>query len=108
MPPVQTIDVSRLIDERKINGFNILILVLCFFATLFDVYDITAAAFAGPSLIKAWGLTNMAAFGPVLSASLFGIFFGSALIGYVGDRWGRRIAIMGALSIVGVFTLSAM
>jgi AAHS family 4-hydroxybenzoate transporter-like MFS transporter len=108
MPPVQTIDVSRLIDERKINGFNILILVLCFFATLFDGYDITAAAFAGPSLIKAWGLTNMAAFGPVLSASLFGIFFGSALIGYVGDRWGRRIAIMGALSIVGVFTLSAM
>jgi AAHS family 4-hydroxybenzoate transporter-like MFS transporter len=108
MAQIQTIDVSRLIDERKINGFNILVLVLCFFATLFDGYDITAAAFAGPSLIKAWGLTNMAAFGPVLSASLFGIFFGSALIGYVGDRWGRRIAIMSALCVVGVFTLSAM
>ncbi len=108
MAQIQTVDVSRLIDERKVSGFNILIVVLCFFATLFDGYDITAAAFAGPSLIKEWGLTNMAAFGPVLSASLFGIFFGSAFFGYVGDRWGRRTAIICALLTVGVFTLSAM
>jgi AAHS family 4-hydroxybenzoate transporter-like MFS transporter len=108
MPQIQTVDVSRLIDERKINGFNILIVVLCFFATLFDGYDITAAAFVGPSVIKEWGLTNMAAFGPVLSASLFGIFFGSAFFGYIGDRWGRRTAIICSLLTVGVFTLSAM
>ncbi|MGD0025268.1 MAG: MFS transporter [Xanthobacteraceae bacterium] len=108
MPQIQTVDVSRLIDERKISGFNILIVVLCFFATLFDGYDITAAAFAGPAVIKEWGLTNMAAFGPVLSASLFGIFFGSAFFGYIADRWGRKTAILSALCTVGVFTSAAM
>lgn len=108
MPEIRTIDVSRLIDERKISSFNVLIVVLCFFATLFDGYDITAAAFAGPAVIKEWGLTNMAAFGPVLSASLFGIFFGSAFFGYIADRWGRRTAILAALCTVGAFTLAAM
>ncbi len=108
MAQAQTIDVSRLIDERKISSYNILIVVLCFFATLFDGYDITAAAFAGPFVIKEWGLTNMAAFGPVLSASLFGIFFGSAFFGYIADGWGRKIAILCALCTVGVFTLAAM
>ena len=108
MAPAQTVDVSRLIDERKISSFNVLVVVLCFFATFFDGYDITAAAFAGPYVIKEWGLTNMAAFGPVLSASLFGIFFGSAFFGYVADRWGRKTAILAALCIVGAFTLAAI
>jgi len=108
MAEIQTIDVSRLIDERNINRFNILVVLLCFFATLFDGYDITAAAFAGPAIIKQWGLTNMAAFGPVLSASLFGIFFGSAFFGYIADSWGRRIAILSALCTVGGFSLVSM
>lgn len=108
MAQMQTIDVAQFVDERRLSGFNALIVILCFFATLFDGYDITAAAFAGPAIIKAWGLTNMAAFGPVLSASLFGIFFGSAIFGYVADRWGRKIAILGSLCIVGLFSLAVM
>jgi len=104
----QTIDVSQLIDERKINGFNVLVVVLCFFITMLDGYDITAVSFAAPTLIKEWGLTNMAAFGPVLSASLAGIFFGSLIFGYIGDRWGRKFAIIWSSIAMGVFTLAAV
>src|SRR5437764_1362623 len=63
-------------------------------------------AFAAPHLVKAWGVQPHA-LGPVFSASLIGILFGSALFGWVGDRYGRKPALIGANLLFGVFTLWA-
>jgi MFS transporter, AAHS family, 4-hydroxybenzoate transporter len=104
----QTIDITALIDDRKVDRFNAKLIVFCFFIILFDGYDIGAVAFAGPYLVKAWGVTSMAAMGPVFSAGLFGILFGSPIFGWIGDRYGRNKAIVGSLLTIGVFTLAAM
>jgi AAHS family 4-hydroxybenzoate transporter-like MFS transporter len=82
----QSINVSHLVDERRVTGFNILIIVLSFFVILFDGYDISCVAFAVPHLLKEWHILGPKALGPVFSASLFGILFGAPLFGYVGDR----------------------
>lgn len=103
----RTIDISRLIDDSGVNPFNIWLVVFCFFLVLIDGYDIGAAAFAAPALIKAWAIADRAALGTLFSASLFGILFGSPLFGYVGDRFGRKVAIIGSLSTFGVLTLAA-
>lgn len=108
MSTTEVIDVARLVNERKVSSFNIKLLIICFFVILFDGYDITAIAFAGPSLIKQWGVTSMAEMGPVFSATLFGILFGSPIFGYIGDRWGRSKAIVGATVFMGIFNLAAM
>lgn len=107
MATSEILDVSRLIDERKLTAFNLRLLILCFLAVLFDGFDIGAIAFAGPYLIKEWGITSMAALGPVIAASLAGIVVGAPLFGYVGDRFGRKAAIIGALLAFGLFTLGA-
>jgi MFS transporter, AAHS family, 4-hydroxybenzoate transporter len=101
------IDISRLIDERRMNSFNAKLVILSFFVIFFDGYDISAVAFAGPYLVKEWHISSMAALGPVFSASLFGIFFGSAIFGWIGDRWGRKSAIIWSCVTFGVFTLGA-
>lgn len=103
----QTIDVSRLIDERGVNKFNVGVVIFSFFIILLDGYDIGAAAFAAPALIKAWHITDRAALGTLFSSSLFGILFGSPIFGWIGDRYGRKIAIIGSLVTFGVFTLVA-
>ncbi|MDB5405430.1 MAG: 4-hydroxybenzoate transporter [Rhodospirillales bacterium] len=108
MAAIQTIDITALIDDRKVDRFNAKLVVFCFFIILFDGYDIGAAAFAGPHLVKAWGVTSMAAMGPVFSASLFGILFGSPIFGWIGDRYGRTKAIVASCLTIGVFTLAAM
>jgi AAHS family 4-hydroxybenzoate transporter-like MFS transporter len=108
MPEPQIVDVSRLIDERPIKAFNIKLVLLSFLLVLLDGYDITAAAFAAPFLVKEWGITNMAALGPVFSASLLGVLFGSPLFGYVGDRYGRKIAIISSCFTFGIFTLACI
>ena len=100
------VQVSRLLDERGLSSFQIMLIVWSFFIVLIDGYDIAAIAFAAPSLAKEWAL-KPGALGPVFSASLIGILFGSALFGFVGDRYGRKAALVWANLVFGVFTLGA-
>jgi AAHS family 4-hydroxybenzoate transporter-like MFS transporter len=100
------VQVSRLLDERGLSHFQIKLLIWSFFIVLIDGYDIGAIAFAAPSLVRAWNL-KPGELGPVFSASLVGILFGSALFGWVGDRYGRRAALIGSNLLFGVFTFAA-
>src|SRR5262252_2961109 len=100
------VPVSRLLDERGLSSFQIKLIIWSFFIVLIDGYDIAAIAFAAPSLVKGWGL-KPGALGPVFSASLIGILFGSALFGWVGDRYGRKAALVWSNLLFGIFTLAA-
>ena len=63
-----------------------------------------------PSRRRIWyrpGACRRGGLGPVFSASLIGILFGSALFGWVGDRYGRKAALVGSNLLFGVFTLAA-
>jgi AAHS family 4-hydroxybenzoate transporter-like MFS transporter len=100
----QKIDITRLIDEKKIDAFSIKLLIFSFIIFLFDGYDTGAIAFAAPDLLKAWHITNRAALGPVFSASLFGVLIGAPIFGYIGDRFGRKKAIIACCLTFGLFT----
>src|SRR5512144_2184595 len=88
----KVVPVSRLLDERGLSSFQIKLIIWSFFIVLIDGYDIAAIAFVAPSLIK---------------TSLIGIMFGSALFGWVGDRYGRKAALVWSNLLFGVFTLAA-
>src|SRR5215831_9681669 len=106
MADAPVVAVSRMLDERGLSSFHIKLLVWSFFIVLIDGYDIAAIAFAGPHLVQAWGVER-SALGPVFSASLFGILFGSAFFGWVGDRFGRKAALVSSNLWFGAFTLIA-
>lgn len=98
----QTIDVTQLIDRQPVGRFLIGVLCLCTLVTLADGYNISVAAFAGPAILKAWGLSR-ASLGPLFSSSLVAGLIGPYLFGAVGDRIGRRNAIIIASLMIGVF-----
>jgi MFS transporter, AAHS family, 4-hydroxybenzoate transporter len=100
-----TIDVARFVDEQKFGAFHVKLLILSFFIVLFDGYDIGAAPFAAPSWIKAWGIADRAALAPVLASSLIGILFGAPILGFIGDVFGRKKAIIISCLVFGGFTL---
>ena len=106
MADQSVVQVSRLLDERGLSSFQIKLIAWSFFMVLIDGYDITAIAFAAPSLVKEWAL-KPGSLGPVFSASLVGILFGSAFFGWVGDRYGRKAALIWSNLVFGVFTLAA-
>ena len=100
------VQVSRLLDERGLSSFQVKLIIWSFFIVLIDGYDIAAIAFAAPHLVKAWGVAP-SALGPVFSASLVGILFGSAIFGWVGDQYGRKAALVASNLLFGVFTFAA-
>jgi len=103
--PAQIVDVSALIDQRKVTSFNWSLVIFSFFVILFDGFDIGAVSFAGPHLMREWHFPAQQ-MGPVISAGLWGILIGSPILGFVGDRWGRKVAIILSSAIYGVFTLA--
>jgi len=98
MAQERTINVSRLVDEQQIGGLHVWLVVWSFLVLLSDGYDIGALAYAAPSLVTLWNIPNPAAFGPVFSSLFIGMVVGAPLLGYLGDHFGRKNAIIaGAL-----------
>jgi len=95
--------VSTLLDQRGITAFHVKLIFWSALIALFDGYDIAAISLAAPHLVRDWHIER-SALGPVLSASLVGILFGSMLFGWIGDRFGRKKALLGSLFLFGVFT----
>src|SRR6476620_2823294 len=102
----EVVQVSRLLDQRGLSSFHYSLIFWSVLLSLIDGYDIAAIAFAAPHLVREWGL-KPGALGPVFIASLIGILFGSALFGWVGDRYGRKAALVWSNLLFGVFTLAA-
>ena len=98
------LDLESFIDRQNIGRLHIRVVALCFLVMLSDGYDLQAAAFSAPGIIRSWHVSR-ADLGPMLSASLFGMLIGGPLLAALGDRFGRRSAIVLGSLIYGVFTL---
>jgi MFS transporter, AAHS family, 4-hydroxybenzoate transporter len=107
MAESQTIDISRVVDGQRFGAFNANILIVTLILMACDGYDIAAVAYSAPALMKAWNIPSMAVLGPVLSANMFGFWLGAPLFGYIGDRLGRKIAIVSSTITFGLFSLAA-
>jgi len=103
----QTVDLSRIIDVQKIGGFHIGLVITCFIVVMVDGYDIGAAAFAAPALIREWHVSP-AALGGLFSAGLIAGLIGPPLLGWIADHHGRRVAIVGGLIFFGIFTWASV
>lgn len=106
MEPTPVIDIEQLLDAQELGGFNLLLLALSFLVMMTDGYDLGAAAFAAPGLIKEWGLRGPE-LGVLLSSSLAAGLFGPAIFGYCADRFGRRKTVIAGTLFFGAATIAA-
>ena len=97
------VQVSHFLDEHGLGSFQIKLLFWSVLIAFIDGYDIGAIAFAAPHLISEWHVPPKA-LGIVLSASNFGVLFGSQIFGWIGDRYGRKTALITANILFGIFT----
>jgi AAHS family 4-hydroxybenzoate transporter-like MFS transporter len=96
--------VGDLIDQRPLAPVQWWVLALCTLVVLLDGFDVQAAAFTGPALAVAWQI-DRASLGPVFAAGLAGMAVGALLIGPLGDRYGRRPALLLSVAAFGTCTL---
>lgn len=97
------VQVSHLLDEHGLGAFQIKLIVWSVLIAIIDGYDIGAIAFAAPHLIQEWHIPPKS-LGLVLSASNFGVLFGSQIFGWIGDRYGRKTSLIICNILFGIFT----
>jgi AAHS family 4-hydroxybenzoate transporter-like MFS transporter len=96
---------SALIDAGSWTVYQKFLTALAALAVIFDGFDIQILAFAIPSLIQDWHVKR-ADFGPVLALGLAGMVIGGPVAGYIGDRFGRRPALIGTVALFGLATVA--
>ncbi|MGA0100388.1 MAG: MFS transporter [Steroidobacteraceae bacterium] len=101
MPSDADPKLEELLDKAPFVGLPLLVSVLTALAVVFDGFDIQAIAFVAPSLMQEWGI-DRAGLAPVLAAGLIGMALGALLVGNLGDRLGRRRALIGCLVLIAV------
>ncbi|OYY79637.1 MAG: hypothetical protein B7Y43_00785 [Sphingomonas sp. 28-62-20] len=98
-------DIDTLVDGQRFGAFNLGLLFWSFAALFADGFEISSLGLATPHLIREWGVPA-SSLGSMLSASLVGIFIGAPLLGTLGDRYGRRQAIIVGCLLFGVTTFA--
>lgn len=107
MAAATDVAVSRMLDEHGLGAFQIKLVLWSTMIALIDGYDIGAIAFAAPHLISQWHVAPKS-LGLVLAASNFGVLVGSQVFGWLGDRYGRKTALVLCNLLFGVFTFWAV
>ncbi len=103
--PPRTVDVGPIFDEARWAPFQKGVLLLVSLLIVLDGLDTQTLALALPAITREWSV-GRAAFGPVLAISFISMAVGTALGGMVGDRFGRRVALIGSALIFGGGTLA--
>ena len=103
----RTIDIDAIVDGQKLGWLAWSVVLWSFLLMVLDGFDIQALSVSAPQVIRAWHV-DPATIGPMLSASNFGVLFGAPLFGWIGDRYGRKPAILTAGTTFGVFTLATV
>jgi benzoate transport len=95
-------NVTKFCDELKFNRFHWSLLILGVLTLVFDGYDSQILAYVMPNVIKEWHLSPVVA-GSVVSWGLVGLMIGTAGMGMLADRIGRKIPLILGLVIFCVF-----
>ena len=97
-------DIGTLIDAQPLSALQLLVAVLCGLAMFADGYDLQALGLAVPTIAQQMHVSP-AQFGLALAAATVGLAAGGILLAPLGDRIGRKPALIAALSLIGLSSL---
>jgi len=100
----RTIDISALIDARRLGAFNYKLIVLSWLITVFDGFDMMMVGFTAPYMRDQLQLDQIM-LGHMFSAGLAGMLLGGFFFSWLGDRIGRRPTILLTAFLFGVLTI---
>jgi MFS transporter, AAHS family, 4-hydroxybenzoate transporter len=101
----QNIDLAEIVERQRVTAFLLRLVALSCLVTFFDGFDTSVVSFVGPDLSASLHLGKYA-LGKLLASAQFGMIFGGFLFGFLGDRIGRRRAIILATVFVGLLGVS--
>ena len=102
---MKSVDVASTLDEGRWSGYLKFLVALTALTIVVDGADNQLLGLSIPALMKEWSLPR-GAFAPLLATGMIGMMFGGASAGLLGDRLGRKFALIASVSVFGVMTLA--
>ena len=97
-------------ENEKVSAYHVLLFIICFFSTAFAGTVSTLMSVYLPVAVRdllgdrnTAELDNISAY--INSVFIFGGAFGGFLSGVIGDRWGRKTAVIFSVACYGIFTV---
>ena len=103
-PPAASVQVAEVIDGCAFRGLSLHVFIFTLLTLVVDGFDIQAVGFVAPALLGEWDITR-AELSPVLASALVGMAAGAASFGWLGDRSGRRTALIVSMLVVAAGSL---
>ncbi|MGE4430343.1 MAG: MFS transporter [Sphingobium sp.] len=97
-------DAKGMLDDVPLSSFQIWSVLMIAATVILDGLDNQMLGLAAPSLLKEWGISRDA-LGLVFALGFVGMAIGTLTSGFIGDRFGRRGALLLGTAIFGVATL---
>ena len=104
MAEANTIDVSEIVENQKLSGFLVSLVTVSWIITFFDGFDMNSIGFVAAPIRDQYHISTEL-MGYVFSAGLVGTLFGGFLLGWIGDRIGRRPTVIFATAAFGAITM---
>jgi AAHS family 4-hydroxybenzoate transporter-like MFS transporter len=102
--PRAPVEVSAIIDAADYAGLPLRVTVISVLMMIVDGIDLQSMSFVAPALVSDWTVSR-ASLAPVLTASIIGMAFGSFILGWLGDRIGRKVAFTTAMALLALGSL---
>jgi len=100
----EVLEMGDIIEQSPLGTFQKVVMFFCALVIVFDGFDVLAIAFAAPAISEALQIEK-SELGFVFSAGLAGMMIGALILGPIGDKYGRRNAVIGSVFIFGLCTL---
>lgn len=94
-----------MLDALPLSSFQVWAVLMIAATVVLDGLDNQMLGLAAPSLLKEWNISRDA-LGFVFALGFVGMAIGTLTSGFIGDRFGRRGALLIGVAIFGVATLA--
>ena len=98
-------DVGQILDDGRWGPYQRWLVFLTALTIVFDGIDNQLMGVAIPTIMREWSVAR-ADFAPVVSLGYLGMMAGGAAAGIVGDRLGRKVALLASMVVFGAMTLA--
>jgi MFS transporter, AAHS family, 4-hydroxybenzoate transporter len=103
--PSSSVNVGEDSDSARFSGLPLLVMLCAASIMVLDGFDIQIMGLVSPVLARDWGV-DRTALAPAFAAALIGMALGGFTLGWVGDRYGRRPAMLLSVFCFGLGTFA--